>query len=176
MLTLRMKSSLCWSWRIVLLLFWSARSVGAFEPAGSSPHGTNIFAPASTPAKSIADLSVFVLVITGIIFVVVFALLIYSVVRFRARAMDAGREPAQVYGSTQIELAWTIIPILIVVVLFLATARVIHAIEDAPEPAGAVEVTAIGHQYWWEFRYPQLGIVTANELHNPLSDASQPTP
>ncbi|HXM08698.1 MAG TPA: cytochrome c oxidase subunit II [Terriglobales bacterium] len=176
MLTLRMKSSLCWSWRIVLLVFWSARSVWAFEPAGSSAHGTNIFNPASTPAKSIADLSVFVLVITGIIFVVVFVLLIYSVVRFRARPMDAGREPAQVYGSMQIELAWTIIPILIVVVLFLATARVIHAIQDASEPAGAIDVIAIGHQYWWEFRYPKLGIVTANELHIPVSDASHTTP
>ncbi len=118
----------------------------------------------------------FVLVITGIIFVVVFALILYSVIKFRARATDAGSEPAQVYGSTQIELAWTIIPILIVVVLFLATARVIHAIQDAPEPAGAVEVTAIGHQYWWEFRYPKLGIVTANELHIPVSDPSHPTP
>jgi len=121
-------------------------------------------------------LSVFVLVITGIIFVVVFALLVYSVVKFRGRARDSGREPAQVYGSAQIELAWTIIPILIVVVLFLATARVIHAIEDAPEPAGAVEVTVIGHQYWWEFRYPKLGIVTANELHIPVSDLGHPTP
>jgi len=160
----------------MLLLFWSAMTVWASEPKGSSSHGTNIFAPASTPAKSIADLSVFVLVITGIIFVVVFALLIYSVVKFRGRVKDAGREPAQVYGSTQIELAWTIIPILIVVVLFLATARVIHAIEDAPEPAGAVEITVIGHQYWWEFRYPKLGIVTANELHIPMSDLGHPTP
>jgi cytochrome c oxidase subunit 2 len=160
----------------ILLLFWSALTVWASEPKGSASHGTNIFAPASTPAKSIADLSVFVLVITGIIFAVVFALLVYSVVKFRGRAMDAGREPAQVYGSTQIELAWTIIPILIVVVLFLATARVIHAVQDAPEPAGAVDVTVIGHQYWWEFRYPKLGIVTANELHIPISDPGSPTP
>src|SRR5258707_9042339 len=138
----------------ILLLFWSAIAMWASEPKGSFSHGTNIFAPASTPAKLTADLSVFVLVITGIIFVVVFALLVYSVVKFRGRATDAGREPAQVYGSTQIELAWTIIPILIVVVLFLATARVIHAIQDAPEPAGAVEGTPIGHQDWWEFRYP----------------------
>src|SRR5260221_8161123 len=85
-------------------------------------------------------------------------------------------EPAQVYGSTQIELAWTIIPILIVVVLFFATARVIHAIQDAPKPATAVEVTAIGHQFWWEFRYPALGVVTANELHVPVSDSDHPTP
>src|ERR1700751_5178819 len=160
----------------MLLLFWSAVAVWASEPKGSSPQGTNIFAPASTPAKSITDLSVFVLVITGIIFVVVFTLLVYSVIKFRGRAVDAGREPAQVYGSTQIELAWTIIPILIVIVLFLATARSIHAVQDAPEPAGAIEVTAIGHQYWWEFRYPKLGVVTANELHIPVSDPANPTP
>ena len=87
------------------------------------------------------QLSMFVFVITGIIFVVVFTLLVYSVVKFRGRAGDAGREPAQVYGSTQIELAWTIIPVLIVVVLFLATARVIHAIQDAPKPAARWTVT-----------------------------------
>jgi cytochrome c oxidase subunit II len=157
-------------------VFWSARSLWAVQPGGSATPNTSIFAPASTPAKSIADLSVFVLVITGIIFVVVFTLLLYSVVRFRGRALDSGREPAQVYGSMQIELAWTIIPILIVVVLFLATARVIHAIQDAPEPTGALDVIAIGHQYWWEFRYPKLGVVTANELHIPVSDPGHPTP
>jgi cytochrome c oxidase subunit 2 len=174
---LRMKAStMRFLAQTTLLLFWSAMTVWATEAKGSPSHGTNIFAPSSTPAKSIADLSVFILVITGFIFVVVFALLAYSVVKFRARAVDSDREPAQVYGSTQIELAWTIIPILIVVVLFLATARVIHAIQDAPEPAGAVQVTAIGHQYWWEFRYPRLGIVTANELHIQVSDPSHPTP
>jgi cytochrome c oxidase subunit 2 len=176
MLMLRKSSACRLLAQTMLLLFWSAAAVWAREPKGPASPGTNIFAPASTPAQSIADLSAFVLAITGIIFVVVFALLAYSVVKFRGRAMDAGREPAQVYGSTQIELAWTIIPILIVVVLFLATARVIHAIQDAPEPAGAVQVTAIGHQYWWEFRYPRLGIVTANELHIPVSDPSHPTP
>jgi cytochrome c oxidase subunit 2 len=136
----------------------------------------NIFQPHSTPADSILHLSRFVLAITGLIFLVVATLLTYAVVKFRNKAGDAQREPAQVYGSTQIELAWTVIPILIVVVLFLATARVIHAIQDAPKPAAAVEVTAIGHQFWWEFRYPALGVVTANELHIPVSDPDHPTP
>src|SRR6201981_443088 len=144
--------------------------------AAANASSTNIFAPESTPAQSIFNLSMFVLAIVGIVFVVVFILLVYSISKFRATTEDAGREPAQVYGSTQIELAWTIIPILIVVVLFLATARVIHAVQDAPEPASAVQVTAIGHQYWWEFRYPKQGIVTANELHIPVSDPSRPTP
>ena len=136
----------------------------------------SIFAPQSTPADSIYHLSYFVLAITAVIFLVVSTLLTYVVMKFRGRAAGAEREPAQVYGSTQIELAWTVIPILIVVVLFLATARVIHAIQDAPKPAEAVEVTAVGHQFWWEFRYPGLGVVTANELHVPVSDPSHPTP
>jgi cytochrome c oxidase subunit II len=139
-------------------------------------HSTNIFAPESTPAKSIFDLSMFVLVITGIIFAVVATLLVYSISKFRANSANVGREPAQVYGSTQVELAWTIIPVLIVVVLFLATARVIHAVQDAAKPDDALEVTVIGHQFWWEFRYPKLGIVSANELHIPVSDSSHPTP
>src|ERR1700687_1802470 len=145
----------------------------------ATPHDNSIpsiFEPHSTPAESIRHLSLFVLGVTGLIFLVVFSLLSYVVVKFRSRAADTEREPAQVYGSTQIELAWTIVPILVVVVLFLATARVIHAIQDAPKPAEAVEVTAIGHQFWWEFRYPGLGIVTANELHFPASDSSHPTP
>ena len=160
----------------ILAFFFCFLARAAAKTASSSTGLTNIFAPESTPAKTIANLSVFVLVITGIIFVVVFTLLVYSVTRVRGNAANADREPAQVYGSTQIELAWTIIPILIVVVLFLATARVIHAVQDAPKPPGAVEVTAIGHQFWWEFRYPGLGIVTANELHIPVSDPSHPTP
>jgi cytochrome c oxidase subunit II len=144
--------------------------------AAADPSSTNIFVPQSTPARSILHLSIFVLTITGIIFVVVFTLIVYSLVKFRDRSGNSNTEPAQVYGSTQIELAWTIIPILIVVVLFMATARVLHAIQDAPMPASAVQVTVIGHQFWWEYRYPELGVVTANELHIPVSDPAHPTP
>jgi cytochrome c oxidase subunit 2 len=136
----------------------------------------SIFQPHSTPADSIVHLSYFVLAVTGLIFLLVFGLLTYVIVKFRNTPSDDKREPPQVYGSTQIELAWTVIPILIVVVLFLATARVIHAIQDARKPAAAVEVTAIGHQFWWEFRYPAIGVVTANELHIPVSDPAHPTP
>lgn len=137
----------------------------------------SIFAPASTPAANIFRLSLFVLSITGGIFVVVGGLLAYTIVRFRDRGdKKEDREPAQVYGSTQIELAWTVIPVLIVVVLFLTTARMIFAIQDAPKPPDALDVTVVGHQFWWEFRYPKLGIVSANELHVPLSSDSQPAP
>ena len=136
----------------------------------------NIFQPQSTPADSILRLSRLVLIITGLIFLAVFTLLVYTVTKFRKRGSDDGSEPPQVYGSNQVELAWTVIPGLVVLVLFLATARVIHSVQDAPQPPGAIEVVAIGHQFWWEFRYPALGVVTANELHVPVSDPSHPTP
>jgi len=136
----------------------------------------SIFAPASTPAGQIQSLSWFVLEITGSIFVVVGGLLTFVVIRFRARDTDDNREPAQIYGSNQVELAWTVIPVLIVVVLFLTTARVIFAIQDAPKPKAALDVTVVGHQFWWEYRYPDLGIVAANELHVPLSSTQDPKP
>ena len=148
----------------------------ASKASVADPSVTSIFAPSSTPADSIYHLALFVLAVTGAIFVVVFSLLAYAAIKFRRRADDDGREPPQIYGSNQVELAWTVIPVLIVVVLFLAAARVIHAIEDAKFPPGTIEVTAIGHQFWWEFQYPGQRFITANELHVPVSDRDHPTP
>ena len=142
--------------------------------AAQSP--TNIFDPAATPAHSIFGLSMLVLSVTLAIFLIVAGLLLYALIRFRHRPEDSDREPAQIYGSNQIELSWTVIPILIVVMLFLTTTRVILGTEAIPKPASAVDVIVIGHQFWWEYRYPGLGVVTANELHIPISDPARPTP
>jgi cytochrome c oxidase subunit 2 len=158
-----------------LAVHCSATAVALADPERvSSP--TSIFSPVSTPAQSIYGLSLFVLAITAAVFVLVFGLLTYAVIRFRARTHDHKREPPQVYGSTQVETAWTVIPVLIVLVLFLATARVTTSVEDAAKPHDALEVTVVGHQFWWEYRYPSLNVVTANELHVPVSDPAHPTP
>ena len=137
---------------------------------------SSIFNAVSTPAHEINTVSFFVIAISAVIFLIVASLLTYSVIRFRARPGDDGREPAQVYGSNPIEFAWTTVPVIIVFVLILVTARTIYVIQTAPRPPGALSVLVIGHQWWWEFRYPALGIVTANELHVPLSDPRSPTP
>lgn len=134
--------------------------------------GTNTFAPSSTPASEINSLAIFVLAITGSIFVVVGGAMLYAVIRYRRRRHDDGSEPAQIFGSLPIEMAWTVIPILIVVVLFLTSARLIFAIQDAPKPKAALSVTIVGHQFWWEVRYPKYGVVTANEIHVPVDEAT----
>jgi len=152
-----------------VLLLWAPAIGERFSP-------TNIFTPASTPADQIFGLSMFVLLVSAAIFVVVFSLLVYASIKFRRKAGEERREPAQIYGSKQVELAWTVIPVLIVIVLFLAAARVIASIQNATAPPEAIQVTVIGHQYWWEYRYPDFGVVTANELHVPVSDPAHPTP
>lgn len=146
--------------------------------SGPGADPTNIFAPAGTPAHSIFSLSLLVLSVTGAIFLGVTGTLIYVLVRYRMRknSPDADQEPPQIYGSNQIELSWTVIPILIVVMLFLATTRVIYTTENARRPKDALNVTVVAHQFWWEYRYPSLGIVTANELHVPISDPKHPMP
>jgi cytochrome c oxidase subunit 2 len=173
---LRFNGPCNWRVRVSQLVVWICGTGIAFADPTPPFSPTNIFAPASTPAKSIFGLSLFVLAVTGAIFLVVFTLLLYAVARFRKRANDDGQEPPQVYGSNQVELAWTIIPILIVVALVMATARVVAIVQNASPPSNAITVTAIGHQFWWEYRYRGLGVVTANELHVPVSDPAHPTP
>jgi cytochrome c oxidase subunit 2 len=134
----------------------------------------NTFEPHSGPALLIHHLSLFVIQITGAIFVVVTALWLYVVIRFRQRDPNDDSEPPQVYGSTQIELAWTVIPVLIVVVLFLTTARILFAIQDQKMPPTALTADVIGHQFWWEFRYTQYGFNSAGELHVPVSTEQAP--
>ena len=136
---------------------------------------TSIFTTTSTPADAVKFLSYDVLFTLGAVYLTVTALLLYAIIGYRSRAGDT-TEPPQVFGSAQIELAWTIIPTLVILVLFLGTARVVFGVQDAPKPKSALDVTVVGHQFWWEFRYPGYGVVTANELHVPLSDRKNPTP
>src|SRR5262249_17233865 len=90
--------------------------IASAEDLPLRPHA-NIFDPVSTPAQSIYNISILVLIICAVIFFVVAGILVYTIIRFRKRPDDDGREPPQVYGGTQIELAWTVLPILITIVL-----------------------------------------------------------
>lgn len=134
----------------------------------------NMFNPKATPADAVYNVSMLMLAICAAIFLVVGGLIAFTIVRFRRRKTDNNREPAQVYGSNRIEVAWTVIPVLIVLVLSMATARSVIEVQNKRMPADALNVTVVGHQWWWEIRYPKLGIVTANELHVPVSTVDNP--
>jgi cytochrome c oxidase subunit 2 len=94
------------------LWFVISRVTPAFITQTEPLRGPDMFNPQSTPTHSIVELSILVLKITGIIFVVVVTQLFYAILKGRKRAEDNDHEPPQVFGSNQIELAWTVLPIL----------------------------------------------------------------
>ncbi|MFQ5948997.1 MAG: cytochrome c oxidase subunit II, partial [Acidimicrobiia bacterium] len=116
-------------------------------------------------ARKINDLFWLVFWIATVIFVLVSGVLLYSVIRFRQRK---GRERPvkQIHGNTRLEVVWTIIPA--VLLAFVAVPTVLTIFDLRETPTGDVlNVRVTGHQWWWEFEYPDLEVVTANELHIP---------
>lgn len=154
---------------------WGVALAGCFllgsAKLATATEDLSVFHPATQPATSIRDLFWLVLGISGVILVLVEGLILYCVYRFRQRRGD-NSEPPQIYGSTPIEIAWTVAPLLTVFVLFLVVVRSVNEVRGQAAPEGSVRIIAIGHQWWWEFVYPDLGIRTANELYIPCRDGS----
>ena len=98
-------------------------SARALADDAASTFDTGIFSGVSTPAIQIQTYSLGVVAICAAIFVVVVGFGAWTVIRFRRRDEDDDREPPQIYGSNSLELAWTVIPLVIVFILALVTAR-----------------------------------------------------
>jgi cytochrome c oxidase subunit 2 len=100
-----------------------------------------------------------------IVFVFVETALIVTLIKYRKRA--GGPEAKQIHGNAALEITWTAIPAVILALIAVPTVKTIFQTQ-APAPAGALKIEVIGHQWWWEFHYPELGITTANELYLPV--------
>jgi len=125
----------------------------------------NMFAPASNEATQIAALFNFILVLAAIIFVLVEGLLFFAVLRHRNRPPESAM---QFHGNTKLEMAWTAAPAVILAVLLGFTFQTMAQVK-AVASDNVMHVKAIGHQWWWEFRYPDLNIITANVLVVPVN-------
>jgi cytochrome c oxidase subunit 2 len=121
--------------------------------------------PASGETHQITDLFWVMLVLSGIIFIAVTGVLLYSAVRFRAK--PGVPEPTQVFGNRRVELIWTIVPTIILMIAFVFTVRAMESINSPHGNAAVFNINVIGHQWWWEFQYPVQKIDTANEIHIP---------
>lgn len=98
-----------------------------------------------------------------VVFVLVEGALVFAIFKFRGKPTDP--EPKQTHGNTTVEIVWTIVPAVILALIAVPTIRGIF--QTAEVPTDAVRVEVIGHQWWWEFRYPDHKVVTANEMHVP---------
>ncbi|HEX9582270.1 MAG TPA: cytochrome c oxidase subunit II [Gemmatimonadales bacterium] len=136
------------------LMMWVVGCQGPF------PQST--LAPTADFGAHIDDLFRWIFWFAVAVFVVVEALLVYVLIRYRAR--PGAPEPERVHGNTLLEIGWTMVPAIILILIAAPTIQTIFRTDGTPAE-GALEVDVIGHQWWWEYRYPEFGITTANELH-----------
>lgn len=135
--------------------------VAACAPA----HPNSIFHNHTDFNRDVGHLFDILISLGSFVFLFVETILVITLIKFRKR--DGQPAPTQTHGNTRLEILWTAIPAIILAVIAVPTVRTIFKTE-APAAGDALQVTVTGHQWWWEFQYPQYGITTANELYLPI--------
>ena len=107
-----------------------------------------------------------VFAVAAVVFFLVEGLILWVVLRYRAKSDDDA--PIQVHGNTRLEIGWTVLPAVLLGVIGLFTVSTLIDLDRAPK-GDVLEVNVTGHQWWWQYDYPQYGVTTANELHIPAN-------
>jgi cytochrome c oxidase subunit II len=128
-------------------------------------HPNTTLVPHSDLGREIDFLWDRLLLLGTIVFILVEAALIYVVFKYRRRENQPA--PPQTHGSTILEIAWTLIPAVILVFIAVPTVKTIFLTQAQAAP-GSLNIDVTGHQWWWEFRYPEYGVTTANEIYIPV--------
>src|SRR6476646_4990137 len=126
-------------------------------------YSSSVLQPQSPEAKAIFDLGIVSLIVFVLIWIVVSGGILYAIFRFRGRSGEV--DPEQYAGNKKVEIAWTIIPFVIVLFLFVLTLQAMNRAD--PPPASSPDLVVTGHQFWWQADYPRSGVITANEIHIP---------
>src|SRR5215203_5504886 len=130
--------------------------------------------PATDVANDIQGLYKTLFYMATVVFVLVQFLILYTALRYRRKKRSTGR-PAQVHGNSRLEITWTIIPAVVLLVILVPTISILYSLDaDAEDDEGAMIVEVYGKQWWWELHYPGMGadesqpLVTANEVRLPV--------
>jgi cytochrome c oxidase subunit II len=128
----------------------------------------NVLDPRAPIARTLDRLWDPVFLIAVVIFFLVEFLVVWVAVRYRRRSDED--QPKQIHGSTVLEFGWTALPALLLAFVGFFTVLNVGKLDAIPTGPGVMRVNVIGHQWWWEFDYPEQGITTANEMHLPAGD------
>lgn len=143
-------------------------TVFALILAGCGREDLSVLRPQGPVAESSLGLIKLSISIMIVVLLIVFAIAAYVMIKFR-RKPGQNEIPEQVEGSFKLEILWTVIPLILVVVLAVPTVKQVFAAgNDHANDANAVKVKVVGHQYWWEFQYPDLDVTTAQDLVIPV--------
>ena len=150
-------------------------AVAALMAACGGDHPDSIFHQRTEINRDVDFLFKILIYAGTAVFIFVEAILVWTLIKYRARPGQA--EPEHVHGNTTLEIAWTVIPLIILAIIGFPTVKIIMKTQ-AKARSDALQVEVIGHQWWWEFRYPQFTatgangkvdtLVTANELYLPI--------
>jgi len=140
--------------------------LGLAFAAGAQTYPNSTFQPHTDLGRSIDFLWNRLLLLATIVFVLVEGALIFVVFRYRRKGTETAKPP-QTHGHALLEIIWTIIPAVILLFIAVPTVQVVFRTQ-AKVAAGALQIEVIGHQWWWEFRYPEYNITTANEIYLPV--------
>ena len=159
--------------RLIIVLL---ASLSIFMVACYPSHKQSTFGAAGPVAERQEDLFMFILWLGVAVFVLVGGAMIYAIIRFRRRPGQG--IPPQTHGNTKLEIAWTIAPAIVLIVIAVPTITGIFYLADPPSGEDPLLIRVTGHQWWWEFEYPELtftdergqeqALVTANEMHIPV--------
>jgi cytochrome c oxidase subunit 2 len=147
------------------ILIFTALAIASVAAACGGDFPQSSLLPQSDVAREIDSLFRGILWWAMAVFVVVEGALIVAIIRFRER--PGAPRPRPVHGHTLLEIGWTLVPAIILIFIGVPTMITLWRIDRPPERSD-VRVEVVGHQWWWEFNYPDLGITTANELHVPV--------
>jgi cytochrome c oxidase subunit 2 len=141
----------------------------AAAPALAGNGGIAPVAPASENAAGIRDAYWLILAITGVVFLLVETTLVAFLIRYRGRQRARDAEGPQIRGNTNLEIAWTVVPVLLLAAIVAFVFAKLPVIEDAPAAgaAGSLTIRVEGHQYYWLFRYPD-GQIAVDDMVVPV--------
>lgn len=140
----------------------------AAAACGTADQPQNTLKPEGPQANQLDNLFRPVFWIAVAVFFLVTGLVAFIVVRFRDKGEGDQTAPEQIHGNARLEIGWTILPAVLLAVIGFFTVATVFDINRQPEGPDVLQVTVIGHQWWWEYQYPDSGVVTANELHIPV--------
>jgi cytochrome c oxidase subunit II len=160
--------------RLTKILTGGIAMVTAAALAGCAS-ASSVFTPASINASQISSLTLAVYLIAAGVFIIVESFLVYAAIHFRQKPNQT--LPKQIEGNRTLEIAWTAAPAIVLAVVFFISLKTLGFVSAQPANASQsgssadppLQIKVIAHQWWWEFDYPDLGIITANEFHVPVN-------
>ncbi|MGO4887920.1 cytochrome c oxidase subunit II [Anaerobacillus sp. MEB173] len=150
-------------WRLLPMAFilFVLSGCGVANLSALDPKG-----PVAEMQLSLMTTSIYVMIF---VILVVFAIFAYVLIKFRARPGDEDKIPKQVAGNHKLEIIWTTIPILLLIIIAVPTVMLTFALADTEPNEGeeGLKVKVTGHQFWWEFEYPEYGVTVGQDLYIP---------